>query len=82
MRRSGERFTTARAYCTGTTRRRPPRRSPCAYGTLAAEGDGLLIHGSLVRSQLGEPFHSKTRRGERPICHQIHRISFCLLSIC
>ena len=55
MRRSGGRFTTARAYCTGTTRRRPPRRSPCAYGTLGAEDNGLLIRGSLVRSQLGEP---------------------------
>src|SRR5467141_397897 len=29
---------------------------------------GLLIRGSLVRSQFGEPFHWKTRCGERPIC--------------
>src|SRR5438105_4924799 len=74
MRRSGGRFTTARAYCTGTTRRRPPRRSPCAYGTLGAEDNGLLIRGSLVRTQLGEPFHRarSNRSGELNVVTEGH----------
>ncbi len=49
------RVTAARAYCTGTARWRLATGSPCVDGTLGAARSGLLIRGSLVRSQLGEP---------------------------